>query len=47
MIKRFSLIALAVAIVLSGALVVVAQDAQPVQVGPIPGYYWLVGKFGS
>ncbi len=35
MIKRFSLIALAVAIVLSGALVVVAQDAQPVQVGPI------------
>ena len=35
MFKRFSLIALAVTIVLSGALAVVAQDAQPVVVGPI------------
>ncbi len=35
MFKRFSLIALAVTIVLSGALAVVAQDAPPVVVGPI------------
>lgn len=35
MIKRFSLIVLAIALVLSGAVVVMAQDAQPVPVGPI------------
>lgn len=35
MVKRFSLLVLAVALVLSGTVVVIAQDAQPVPVGPI------------